>query len=118
MNIRCISYDDSRNVFVLDLDLDNDFEVCAGRLIDFSESLYQSLDHYNNDVITLNEFLDDIEDETGVLPSYIMAPSSFDEATNHLGEDVKSNLLENVINVGKKSRLINLVPVDMCRYVL
>tara|TARA_B100001287_G_C22660302_1_gene519982 strand:+ start:1577 stop:1930 length:354 start_codon:yes stop_codon:yes gene_type:complete len=117
MDIHCISYDNN-NIFILDLSLDNDFEVCAGRLYDFSEKLYQSLNYYNNNVITLNEFLDDIEDETGILPSYIMAPTSFDKETAELEEEERSAFLENVINIGKKSRSINLVPVDMCSYVL
>ena len=117
MDIHCISYD-VNNIFIMDLSLDNNFEVCAGKIYDFSEKLYQSLNYYKNNIISLSEFLDDVEDETGILPRHILSPGNFDELSEFLDEQDMADLLESVINIETKNSSIQLAPIEMCDYVL
>jgi len=117
MDIHCLSYNNN-NIFALDLSLDSNFEVEAGKLYSFSDKLYVSLISYLKDSITLNEFLDDIYDETGILPKHVISSSNFTQGLDYLTDAEREELDETIISIGRKSNQLNLVPIDMCKYVL
>lgn len=117
MDIHCLSYS-THDIFVLNLSLDNNFEVEAGKLYNFNDKLWESLRDYLNDTITLNEFLDDVYDETGILPKHVISSDNFSEGFDYLSSKEKDELEKTIVSIGRKNNQLNLIPIDMCRYVL
>ena len=117
MDIHCLSYN-THSICVLNLSLDSNFEVEAGKLYNFNDKLWESLQDYLSDAITLNEFLDDVYDETGILPKHVISSDNFSQGFDYLSSREKEELEETVVSIGRKTNQLNLIPIDMCKYVL
>ena len=117
MNLYCIGYNDD-DVFIYDLSLNDRFEVEAGRILNFTDELYESFDNYLDDAITVNEFLDDVSAVHGVRPSLVMPSDSIENICKDLPEDIKNEVLASVISVGKAHSPSTYIPIEHCKYVI
>lgn len=117
MDIHCLSYN-THSVCALNLSLDNNFEVEAGKLYNFNDKLWKSLQEYLSDVISLNEFLDDVYDVTGILPKHVISSDNFSQGFDYLSEQEREELEATIVSIGRKNNQLNLIPIDMCKYVL
>lgn len=117
MNLYCIGYNDD-DVFIYDLSFNNRFEVEAGRILNFTDELYESFDNYLDDAITVNEFLDDISAVHGVRPSLVMPSDSIENICKDLPEDIKNEVLASVISIGKANSPNTYIPIEHCKHVI
>ncbi len=117
MDIYCLAYNNN-DVFVYDLSLNERFEVEAGKSYNFSESLYKSLGNFFDNSITLEEFLEDIENEIGIKPSLIIPSRHFETECMSLDDDIKNEIFESMISIGNAKNVNTYIPIEMCRYVL
>jgi len=117
MNLYCIGYDDDE-VFIYDLSLNDRFEVEAGRILNFTDELYQSFDNYIDEVITVDEFLDDVSDTFGLRPRLVMPSDSIENICKDLPEDIRNEILDNVISIGKANSPSTYIPIEHCKHVI
>lgn len=117
MNLYCIGYNDD-DVFIYDLSLNDRFEVEAGRILNFTDELYESFDNYLDDIITVNEFLDDVSTVYGVRPRLVMPPDSIENICEDLPEDIKNEVLSSVISIGKANSPSTYIPIEHCKHVI
>lgn len=117
MNLYSIGYNDEE-IFIYDLTLNDRFEVEAGRILNFTEELYQSFDNYADDIITVNEFLDDVNNVYGVRPQLVMPPDSIKNICKDLPEDIRNDILDNVISIGKANSPSMYIPIEHCKNVI
>lgn len=107
MNIYCLDIS-SENIFLVDIEMDTNFEVVAASLKEFNDSLYNSFADYLDSNITTNEFLSDVEKEFDAIPTHIIANKS------HISEYENSDEL---IVIGPHSNPSYFFNIDMCRHV-
>tara|TARA_B100000941_G_scaffold290414_1_gene272352 strand:- start:1973 stop:2326 length:354 start_codon:yes stop_codon:yes gene_type:complete len=117
MNIYCIGYNNS-NVFVCDLVLNNMFEIEAGCSKNFTEDLYSSMNSFLDGNITLEEFLDDIEQEFGFRPTLIIPSKTLDEDSLLMNDDIREQIFNSMIKVGNVNTGYTFIPITMSEYVL
>ena len=117
MNIYCIGYDVS-NVFGYELLLNDNFDVEAGKIHDFTESLYESLENYFDNSITLEEFLDDVNSALGFRPTLILTPSFFADDCIQMETSIRDKIFSNMIKLGNINTANTFLPISMCEYVL
>lgn len=117
MNLYCIGYNDYE-VFIYDLTLNDSFSVEAGRILDFTNELYESLDNYLYGDITINEFLDDIQLEYGIRPNLLMPTGSIENMCKDLPKNIKNKILSSIISIGKANSPNTYIPIEHCKYII
>ena len=117
MDLCCIGYNNNE-VFIYDLTLNNRFEVEAGRVLNFTEELYQSLDDYVDENITINEFLDDISLEYGIRPSLLMPSRNIKNECKDLPKNIRNKILDSMISIGRFNSPSMYIPIELCKYVI
>ena len=117
MNIYCIGYNNN-NVFVCDLVLNNMFEIEAGYSKNFTEVLYSSMNSFLDGDITLEEFLDDIEQEFGFRPTLIIPSNTLEEDSLLMNDDIREQIFDNMIKVGNIKTGRTFIPIAMSEHVL
>jgi len=117
MNLCSIGYNDEE-IFIYDLTLNDRFEVEAGRILNFTEELYQSFDDYADDIITVDEFLDDVNDVYGIRPRLVMPPDRIENICKDLPASIKNEVLNNVISIGRANSPSTYIPIEHCKHVI